>query len=66
MAEFHVPLSGYAVALHLHPDKTQLREKILALHADGMSYREIGQMMNLHFTRVRQIVQELSNKAFDP
>jgi transposase len=42
-----------------HPDKEKLRETILTLHAQGMSYREIGREVGLHWTRVGQIIQSI-------
>jgi len=40
-----------------NPDKTQLREKIIRLREQGMSYREVAREVGLHGTRVRQIVK---------
>jgi hypothetical protein len=42
---------------HLHPDKEQLRETILELREQGLSYREIAQAVGLHWTRIQQIVR---------
>ena len=39
-----------------HPDKTHLRETIRLMRQDGMSYRENGKQLGIHWTRVRQIV----------
>jgi transposase len=40
-----------------NPDKAQLRTDILAMRADGMSYRQIARAVGLHWTRVQQIVK---------
>ena len=41
-----------------HPDQEKLHETILTLRTQGMSYREIGREVGLHFTRVGQILQQ--------
>jgi DNA-directed RNA polymerase specialized sigma24 family protein len=33
------------------------RDDIRAMHGDGMSYREIGEVIGVHWTRVRQLAQ---------
>jgi len=40
-----------------NPDKEQLRADILTMCGRGMSYREIGAALGIHWTRVRQIVK---------
>jgi hypothetical protein len=42
-----------------NPDKTELKETILALRAEVWSYREIGRGAGLHWTRVGQILKTL-------
>jgi hypothetical protein len=42
----------------LNPDKFSLRDRIFALRTEGKSYREIAAIVNIHFTRVRQILKE--------
>jgi DNA-directed RNA polymerase specialized sigma24 family protein len=39
-----------------------LKEAILALRAQGWSYRQIAAEVGLHWTRVGQIVREIDNK----
>lgn len=41
----------------LHSDKAQLRSTVLETRAQGMSYREIGRVVGLHWTRIQQIVR---------
>ena len=40
-----------------HNDKAQLRATIFALRAQGLSYRQIAAVVDLHWTRVQQIVK---------
>ena len=40
-----------------NPDKAQLRADILMMREQGMSYREIGAALGIHWTRVGQIVK---------
>lgn len=54
--EFNVLLSGNASALQRHPNKAQVREVILTLRENNLSYREISRIVGLHWTRVAQIV----------
>lgn len=37
--------------------KALLRKRVLELHQQGMSYRQIGSKVGLHWTRVGQIVK---------
>jgi hypothetical protein len=41
-----------------NPDKTQLRADILAMTEQGVSYRKIGGVLGIHWTRVGQIVND--------
>lgn len=41
-----------------NPDKEQLRADIIAMLQRGMSYRKIGAMFGIHWTRVGQIAKE--------
>jgi DNA-directed RNA polymerase specialized sigma24 family protein len=38
-------------------DKAKVRETIFKLRAEGLSYREIANVVGLHFTRIRQILK---------
>jgi hypothetical protein len=55
--EFDLPVSASAAANQHYSDKVQLKETILALRAEGWSYREIGRAVGLHWTRVGQILK---------
>jgi DNA-directed RNA polymerase specialized sigma24 family protein len=37
-------------------DKAKVRETIFKLRAEGLSYRELANVIGLHFTRIRQIL----------
>jgi hypothetical protein len=50
-------LSPYNPTKNLYTDKAALRERVLALRAQGKSYREIGREVGLHWTRVGQIIK---------
>ncbi len=56
--EFNLPVSPSTAANERHPDKTRLKETILALRVMGWSYREIAREVGLHWTRVGQIVRQ--------
>jgi hypothetical protein len=45
-----------------HPDKEQLRADILAMLQRGMSYRKIGTILGIHWTRVGQIAKGANEK----
>jgi hypothetical protein len=61
--EFQMPLSDFRIQNQLHPDKAQLRNTILALRAQGMSYRKIALRVGLHWTRVQQIVKSAVGRS---
>jgi len=42
------------------PDKSEQRRVILQLRAQGWSYREIAEEVGLHWTRVGQIIKNVS------
>ncbi|MBZ0303157.1 MAG: helix-turn-helix domain-containing protein [Anaerolineae bacterium] len=54
---FDIPLPASTESDLRNPDKDQLRTNILAMRADGMSYRQIAREVGLHWTRVQQIVK---------
>ncbi len=60
---FVIPLSEYAIATQLYPDKVQLRSTVLDMRASGMSYRQIAREVGLHWTRVGQIAQMEKNHS---
>jgi hypothetical protein len=53
---FDIPLPASTENDLRKPDKAQLRADILTMRADDMSYRQIAQVVGLHWTRVQQIV----------
>jgi hypothetical protein len=55
--QFNILLPASTESGLRNPDKTQLRADILALRADGMSYRQIGAKLGIHWTRVGQIAK---------
>jgi hypothetical protein len=55
--EFDLPVSASTAANQRHPDKAKLKETILALRAQGWTYRQIAREVGLHWTRVGQIVR---------
>lgn len=52
------------VSVLLNVDKALLRRRVLELRQQGMSYRQIGAALGIHWTRVGQIVKE-SERCFD-
>jgi len=54
---FDVPVPPSTITNLAHLDKDQLRAEIIALRADGLSYRAIGEALGLHWTRVGQLVK---------
>jgi hypothetical protein len=52
---FDIPLSPSTESSLRNPDKEQLRADILILLQKGMSYRQIGIVLGIHWTRVGQI-----------
>ena len=56
---FDLPIPASTESNHGNPDKAQLRETILSMRAQGMSYRQIGARLGIHFTRVGQIVKSV-------
>jgi DNA-directed RNA polymerase specialized sigma24 family protein len=57
MLDFEIPLPQSTVTKLSFSDKELLRTLVLEMHEEGMSYREIGRALGLHWTRVHQIVK---------
>jgi len=57
---FDIPLPASTESDLRNPDKAQLRADILAMRANGMSYRQIAREVDLHWTRVQQIVTSIN------
>ena len=53
------PVAQSTQSNQLHPDKEQLRSTILKLREQGVSYREIAQVVGLHWTRVEQLLRKV-------
>lgn len=54
---FDIPVPTSTLSNQLNTDKGLLRQQILKMHQLGMSYRQIGTVVELHWTRVGQIVK---------
>ena len=57
ICQFDVPVTPSTSSNSLHQDKHQLRATILAMREQGMSYRQIGKALGIHWTRVGQILK---------
>ncbi len=57
MLRFEIPLPQSTVTKLSFSGKGLLRSLVLEMREQGMSYREIGRALGLHWTRVHQIVQ---------
>jgi hypothetical protein len=58
MLNFEVLLPQSTVTKLSFSDKALLRTLVLEMHEQGMSYREIGKALGLHWTRVYQIIKK--------
>ena len=57
MPPFEIPV-GFTTSTNQHyNNKDYLKSIILEMRASGMSYRQIGIALGLHWTRVGQIVK---------
>jgi hypothetical protein len=56
---FEVPLPQFTVTELSFSDKALLRTLVLEMYEQGMSYRDIGRKLGLHWTRVHQIVKAI-------
>ncbi|MCK6581229.1 MAG: hypothetical protein L6Q98_24320 [Anaerolineae bacterium] len=54
---FSLPQASSETAEQRNPDKALLRETVLALREQGMSYRQIAREVGIHWTRVGQILR---------
>jgi hypothetical protein len=54
---FDIPVPHSTESRLRNPDKEHLRADILAMLQKGMSYRKIGAILGIHWTRVGQIAQ---------
>ncbi len=54
---FDLPIPPSTESDLRNPDKDALRQIILDLRSQGMSYRQIAEVVGLHWTRVGQIAR---------
>ena len=54
---FEIGLPQSTVTKLSFSDKALLRTLVLEMHEQKMSYREIGKILGLHWTRVHQIIK---------
>ena len=57
MLNFEILLPLSTVTKVSFSDKALLSTLVLDMHEQGMSYRELGRALGLHWTRVHQIVK---------
>jgi hypothetical protein len=57
MLNFEIALPQSTITKLSFSDKALLRTLVLEMHEQKMSYREIGRVLDLHWTRVHQIVK---------
>jgi len=55
---FEIPVPPSTLNEQLNTDKDSLHQQIWEMRAQGMSYRQIGAVVGLHWTRVGQIVKK--------
>jgi DNA-directed RNA polymerase specialized sigma24 family protein len=58
MLDFPIPEPLSTTTDQRYPDKQKLNEVIFELREQGLSYREIGALLGIHWTRIGQIVTE--------
>ena len=61
MLPFEISLSPSTLSDQLYNNKNHLKSIILEMHSSGMSYRQIGSALGIHWTRVGQIIKTLIN-----
>jgi hypothetical protein len=54
---FDIPVPTSTLSEQLNADKDLLRKQVLEMREAGMSYRQIGAVVGLHWTRVGKIVK---------
>jgi hypothetical protein len=57
MLDFEIALPQSTVTKLSFSDKSLLRTLVLEMHEQKMNYREIGNKLALHWTRVGQIIK---------
>ena len=59
---FAIPFTASFHSNYRYPDQSQLRETILTLRAEGLSYRAITHAIGLHWNRIGQILKAAAAK----
>jgi hypothetical protein len=54
-----VPVSESTATKSLHPNKELLKQMVNHLRNQGLSYRQIGMILSIHWTRVGQIIKDV-------
>ena len=54
---FVIPVPSSTLSQLRHPEKVKLRAMIFEMREQGMSYRQIGAALDIHWTRVGQILK---------
>jgi hypothetical protein len=57
MLPFDIPVAPTTLSDQHYTNKEHLKSIILDMHANGMSYRQIGAALGIHWTRVGQIIK---------
>ena len=59
--QFDIPVPLATESNLRNPGKVQLRADVLTMRQQGMSYRQIGAALGIHWTRVGQIARMETN-----
>jgi len=60
---FDIPLTSSTESNLRNPDKDQLLADILYMREQGMSYRQIAEVLGMHWTRVGQIARMENSRS---
>lgn len=60
ISDFFTLLSPNATVLHHHLDKMRMRETVFALRNEELSYRDIAEIVWLHWTRIGLLLRSAS------
>lgn len=60
MVPFEIPVTPTTLSDQHYTDKEYLKSISLDMRASGMSYRQIGAVLDLHWTRVGQIIKAIT------
>lgn len=56
---FDIPVPLSTASSLRHPDEEQLRADILMMFRRDVSYRQIGVVLGIHWTRVGQLIHDI-------